>query len=587
MKVVKKKDLERLNEELRGIEGVATALGTHTSTGIPDDEKKINQRRKIFGSNTYKKPRPKGFFRAVYRPLDEFAILNDFVNVVAAVILFVAAYGIGSCMPSSARKSKAIISGDEIEVLRGGESKKVSKSEIVVGDVVCLKIGDEVPADGLFLRGNNLQLEERDSEISGRAVQVVNEENPFLFSGSQVVDGYGGCQMMVTSVGMKAKWCKMMRKPSCGSSDEKIDTVEDQVYKLTCSIRNKVGLPIALLGLIAFLARYFTGNTKNDEGKQEIINGKIKVEFWDSSLLEFIATAFITVVVVIPESLRLGVALTTFYSKKRLMADMEMVSDTSVSRCETMGSVTTICTSKTGILTMNRMEVKEFYLGEHSVLEKEAYLTNASTHVKNLLKEGIALNTSPSTPTDKAILSWAVRVLDMDMEVKCRCLVLRPDHRDDEADLNINSQKKKRSGVLMKREVDNTVHVHWKGEAEAILEMCSSYYDNSISRNPIDLDDEQKVKFRRIVQHMTERSLQCIAFAHNQVEPVDGCHTLKEDGLVLLGLVGIKDPCRPKMKAAVKDCQNAGVDVKIFTSDNISSAEDIARECGILLDTDD
>ncbi|XP_060671414.1 calcium-transporting ATPase 12, plasma membrane-type-like [Ziziphus jujuba] len=486
MKVVKGKNLKQLNEELRGIEGVATALGTHMRTGIPDDEKKIDKRRKIFGSNTYKKPRPKGFLVSIYRTLREFAILNAFMNLLAAFILFVAAYSIGSCIPSSACKSKAIISGDEIEVLRGGESKKVSKSEIVVGGVVCLKIGDKLPADGLFLRENNLQLvEEGDSEISDSAVQVVNEVNPFLFSGSQVVDGYGGCQMMVSSVGMK----------------------------------------------------------------------------------EFVATAFTIVVVVIPESLRLGVALTTFYSKKRMMADMEMVSDTSVSGCETMGSVTTIRTSKTGILTMNRM-VKEFYLGEHSVLEKEAYLTNASTHVKNLLKEGITLNTSRSTPTDKAILSWAVHVLDTDIEVKSRCPVLRPDHRVDEAPLNINSQKKKRSGVLMKREVDNTVHVHWKGEAEAILKMCSNYNDISISGNPINFNDEQKVKFRRIVQHTTERSLQCIAFAHNQVELVDGRHPLKEDGLVLLGLVGIKD-------------------VKMLTSDNISLAEDIARECGILLDIDD
>ncbi|XP_060671415.1 calcium-transporting ATPase 12, plasma membrane-type-like [Ziziphus jujuba] len=587
MKVVKEKNLEQLNDELGGIEGVATALGTHTRTGIPDDEKKIDQQRKKFGSNTYKMPRPKGFFRTLWRPLQEFAILIDFVNMLAAFILFVAAYGTGSCMPSSAHKSRANISEDEIKVLRGGQSNNVSKSEIVVGDVVCLKFGDEVPADGLFLRGNNLQLEERDSEISGRAVQVVNAENPFLFSGSQVVNPDGGGQMMVTSVGMKAKWCEMMGQHSCGSSDEEIVKVEDQVYVLTCSIRKKVGLPIALLGVIALLPRYFTGNTKSYEGNQEFVDGDIRVNFWDSSLLKFIGAAFTTVFTVIPESLRLGVALTTFYSKKRMMADMEMVSDTSVSCCETMGSVTTICTSKTGILTMNQMEVKKFYLGEHCVLESEAYSTNAPTHVKNLLKEGIALNTSPSTPTDKAILLWAVRVLDIDMEVESRCTVLRRDHRDDEAPLNLNSQKKKRSGVLMKREVDNTVHVHWKGEAEAILKMCSSCYDISISGNLIDLDDGRKVTFRRIVQHMTERSLQCIAFAHNQVELVDGPDPLKENGLVLLGLVGIKDPCRPKMKEAVKDCQNAGVDVKMFTSDNISSAKHIARECGILLDIDD
>nr|XP_015888090.1 calcium-transporting ATPase 12, plasma membrane-type-like [Ziziphus jujuba var. spinosa] len=164
------------------------------------------------------------------------------------------------------------------------------------------------------------------------------------------------------------------------------------------------------------------------------------------------------------------------------------------------------------------------------------------------------------------------------MGVKSKCTVLNHTAFDSQT---------KRSGVLMKRkeEVDSTgQHVHWKGEAEVILEMCSRYYDISGTIN--DLVDTQKVEFQRIIQGMKESGLHCIAFAHNYV--TDGNQEmLKEYGLVLLALVGMKYPCRPKMKEAVKECQNAGVDVKMITGDDVSLAKDIARECGILMDTDE
>ncbi|XWS53901.1 hypothetical protein CRYUN_Cryun10bG0040100 [Craigia yunnanensis] len=130
--------------------------------------------------------------------------------------------------------------------------------------------------------------------------------------------------------------------------------------------------------------------------------------------------------------------------------------------------------------------------------------------------------------------------------------------------------RKKRSGVLIGMNIDDTVHVQWKGAAEMILAMCSSYYDASGIVK--DLNDCERMKFEKIIQGMAASSLRCIAFAHKQIpeedyENLEEQKKLKEDSLTLLGLVGIKDPCRPGVKKAVEDCQYAGVNIKMITGD--------------------
>ncbi|XP_060671418.1 calcium-transporting ATPase 12, plasma membrane-type-like [Ziziphus jujuba] len=595
MKVVEKKDLDRLKTQLKGIEGVAKTLETDINNGIPDNEKKIARRRKMLGSNTYKKPAPQGLLISIWDSLRAFVVFKEFVSVFVSFFLFVAASAIGRHRPSRKKSKASNNTVNQIEVLRGGKIKKIPISEIVVGDVVCLNIEDKVPADGLFLKGNNLHVDESSMVEDGTDDREshnvkIDETNPFLFSGSRVVDGYG-CQMVVTSVGMKAKWCKILNQHSSKTSDRET-TVEERLNRFTYSIRIKIGLPIAIIGFVIMLGRYICGKATNIYGRREDFMSGLADEnykFLDSSLVQFVTTAFTTIVVAIPESLRFGVQLTIFFSKKRTMGEMQMVIDLSGS--ETMGSITAICTNKTGTLTMNHTKVTKFWLGQCS-LEKEASFSNVSNLVQNLLQEGIGLNTSSGrngTPTDKAILSWAIHDLHTDMKVKSRCAILRHCvcHDQEAATFSSQSQshKKLRSGILMKRMADNTEHIHWKGEAEVILEMCSSYYDKSGTIK--DLDDRQKEEFHRIIQGMTESSLQCIAFAGVGVDS-DGNHhqMLKENGLVLLALVGVtvEEPCRPEMKEAVKDCHNAKVDVKMFTGDDVSTAKHIARECGILTD---
>ncbi|KAK9747710.1 hypothetical protein RND81_02G010600 [Saponaria officinalis] len=148
---------------------------------------------------------------------------------------------------------------------------------------------------------------------------------------------------------------------------------------------------------------------------------------------------------------------------------------------------------------------------------------------------------------------------------------------------------KKRSGVMMKKNSDSTIHVHWKGAAEIILDLCSSYYTPDGTKRA--MDDDGRKRFGLIIEGMAASSLRCIAFAHTQVitaelasqtEQGSNQPKLKEEELTLLGIVGLKDPCRPEVKNAVETCKRAGVKIKMITGDNIFTAKAIATECGIL-----
>ncbi|KAL6343418.1 hypothetical protein AAG906_024783 [Vitis piasezkii] len=457
--VVKEKNLDQLRE-LGGVEGVADALKTHTKNGIHGAVEDVAERQETQNR--------------------QFEKLSKVSNNI------------------------------EVEVVRGGHRQKISIFDIVVGDVACLKIGDQVPADGLFLAGHSLQVDESSMTGESDHVEINSSQNPFLFSGTKAADGYA--QMLVTSVGINTTWGEMMSTISRDINEQ--TPLQARLNKLTSSI-GKVGLAVAFLVLVVLVVRYFTGNTEDENGNQEFNGSKTKADDMVNAMVRIIAAAVTIVVVAIPEGLPLAVTLTLAYSMKRMMADQAMVRK--LSACETMGSATTICTDKTGTLTLNQMKVTKYWLGKEPVEESSSIVTN----VLELIQQGVALNTTGSiyratsksefefsgSPTEKAILSWAVLELDMDMErLKQNYTILHVEA--------FNSEKK-RSGILMRKKADNKIHVHWKGAAEMILAMCSSYYDASGSMK--ELDDGERMTFVQIIQGMAASSLRCIAFAHKQI----------------------------------------------------------------------
>ncbi|KAH1083404.1 hypothetical protein J1N35_023165 [Gossypium stocksii] len=263
--------------------------------------------------------------------------------------------------------------------------------------------------------------------------------------------------------------------------------LQARLNKLTSAI-GKIGLAVAVLVLAVLLIRYFTGNTKDDQGNKEYIRGKTKFDSMMNSVVEIISVAITIVVVAIPEGLPLAVTLTLAYSMKQMMADHAMVRK--LSACETMGSATTICTDKTGTLTLNEMKVTEFRLGKELM---GSISSEIAPNVHKLLQQAVALNTTGTvykpnsrslpeisgSPTEKAILSWAVSDLGMNLD--------DPKQNDELIQVEAFNSENKRSGVLIRRKSGSggATQVHWKGAAEMILAMCSQYYVEVVQLKPL------------------------------------------------------------------------------------------------------
>ncbi|PKI32634.1 hypothetical protein CRG98_046981 [Punica granatum] len=486
--LVKEKDLDRIHK-LGGVEAVASALETDLSAGISSDPEDVSRRQRAFGSNTYKKPPAKGLL---------YFVVEAFKDLTILILLGCAALSLGF----------------------GIKEHGISDGWYDGGSIfVAVFLVIAVSSLSNFRQSRQF---EKLSRVSGNIqIEVIRNSRR-----QQVADGYA--RMIVTSVGMNTMWGEMM---SSINRDETEQTpLQVRLNKLTSSI-GKVGLAVAFLVLVVLLARYFTGTTKDENGNPEFVRGVSTADDIVNAVVGIVAAAVTIIVVAIPEGLPLAVTLTLAYSMKRMMSDQAMVRK--LSACETMGSATTICTDKTGTLTLNQMKF-EF----------------------------------SGSPTEKAILSWAVLELNMDMEEeKKKNTILQVEA--------FNSQKK-RSGVLLRSNADGSIHIHWKGAAEMVLAMCSSYYDASgVLR---DLDGEGMMKIENVIQGMAAMSLRCIAFAHKETSQT----RLEEDELTLLGLIGIKDPCRPGVKGAVEACHQAGVTIKMITGDNVFTAKAIATECGIL-----
>ncbi|CAN1137157.1 Calcium-transporting ATPase 12, plasma membrane-type [Linum perenne] len=595
--MVKEKDKVSLRS-LGGVRGIAASLGTDDSmSGVSSSN--VEKRKEMFGSNTYPKAPSKGLISFMLEAVNDttilillacaalslgFGIKQDGLkegwyeggSIIVAVMLVVIISALSNYRQGRQFEKLSKIGNDiGVEVVRdGGRRQKVSIFDVVVGDIVCLKIGDQIPADGLFLDGHSLQIDESSMTGESDHVEVDSVENPFMFSGCKVANGYG--RMVVTAVGMNTSWGEMMG--SISKHEEESTPLQARLNKLTSSI-GKVGLAVAFVVLVVMLVRYFTGHTTKDR----FVAGKTKTGDVMDAVVRIVAAAVTIVVVAIPEGLPLAVTLTLAYSMKRMMADQSMVRK--LSACETMGSATVVCTDKTGTLTLNQMKVTKLSLGLQLIDQVQVAFSTTSSVAAELLKQGIGLNTTGSvfkgasdskpeisgSPTEKAILSWGVTELGMDMEDLTKSF--------DVLQVETFNSEKKRSGVCVKTRVnDGMTVVHWKGAAEMIVRMCSSYLEIDGTVKSLDDGGESRSRVDNIIQGMAASSLRCIAFGYKEVTIVG----MPEDGLTLLGIVGLKDPCRPGAKEAVELCRSAGVQVKMITGDNVFTARAIATECGIL-----
>ncbi|KAH1232142.1 Calcium-transporting ATPase 8, plasma membrane-type [Glycine max] len=591
-------------QQYGGVVGLSNLLKTNPEKGIHGDEADLLKRRNAFGSNNYPRKKGRGFLMFMWDACKDLTLVILMVAAAASLALGIKSEGIKEGWYDGGSIAFAVIlvivvtaisdykqslqfrdlneekRNIHLEVVRGGRRVEISIYDIVVGDVIPLNIGNQVPADGVLITGHSLAIDE--SSMTGES-KIVHKDSkdPFLMSGCKVADGSGS--MLVTGVGVNTEWGLLMASISEDTGEETPLQVRLNGVATFIGI---VGLTVAVIVLIVLLARYFSGHTKNPDGSVQFTAGKTKVDDAIDGAIKIITVAVTIVVVAVPEGLPLAVTLTLAYSMRKMMADKALVRR--LSACETMGSATTICSDKTGTLTMNQMTVVEAYAGGKKI--DPPHKLESYPMLRSLLIEGVAQNTNGSvyapegaandvevsgSPTEKAILQWGIQV----------CFGTRSESSIIHV-FPFNSEKK-RGGVAIQT-ADSNIHIHWKGAAEIVLACCTGYVD--VNDQLVGMDEEKMTFFKKAIEDMAADSLRCVAIAYRSYEkekvPTNeellSQWSLPEDDLILLAIVGLKDPCRPGVKHAVELCQKAGVKVKMVTGDNVKTAKAIAVECGIL-----
>ncbi|XP_027353594.1 calcium-transporting ATPase 8, plasma membrane-type-like [Abrus precatorius] len=593
-------------QQYGGVAGISNLLKTNLEKGIHGDDADLLKRRNAFGSNNYPRKKGRSFLMFMWDACKDLTLIILMVAAAASLALGIKSEGITEGWYDGGSIAFAVIlvivvtaisdykqslqfrdlneekRNIHLEVIRGGRRVEISIYDIVVGDVIPLNIGNQVPADGILITGHSLAIDE--SSMTGES-KIVHKDSkdPFLMSGCKVADGSG--TMLVTGVGINTEWGLLMASISEDTGEETPLQVRLNGVATFIGI---VGLSVAVIVLIVLLARYFSGHTKNADGSVQFRAGRTKVGDAIDGAIKIVTVAVTIVVVAVPEGLPLAVTLTLAYSMRKMMADKALVRR--LSACETMGSATTICSDKTGTLTMNLMTVVEAYAGGKKI--DPPHKLESFPMLRSLLIEGVAQNTNGSvyapegasdvevsgSPTEKAILQWAIQ-LGMNFTAA----------RSESSIIHVfpfNSEKK-RGGVAIQT-ADSGIHIHWKGAAEIVLACCTGYID--ANDQLVEMDEEKMTFFKKAIEDMAADSLRCVAIAYRSYEkekvPTNEellAHwSLPEDDLVLLAIVGLKDPCRPGVKDAVHLCQKAGVKVKMVTGDNVKTAKAIAVECGIL-----
>ncbi|KAI5056341.1 hypothetical protein GOP47_0028159 [Adiantum capillus-veneris] len=580
-----------LYEKLGGLQGISSKLDIgDLDSGILGTDADVKERKEDFGENKYDEKPPRGFWVFVWEAFHDLTLIilvvcavislavgilsegistgwYDGVGILASILIVVFVTAISDYRQSlqfqELEKEKKKV---KVSVIRGGTRRTIFNHEVVVGDTIVLSTGDQVSADGIYVSGNSLTIDE--SSLTGESEPVhPSAEKPFLLSGTMVQNGEG--RMLVTAVGMRTEWGKLMAKLSEGGSRE---TPLQVRLNGVATIVGKIGLGFAVTTFLVLMVRFVIArfNEGWDNWRSEYL----------LQIVNYFATSVTILVVAVPEGLPLAVTLSLAYAMKQMMKDNALVRN--LSACETMGSATCICSDKTGTLTTNHMTVvKVCCFGFVEAADKVA--RKLSDESRGLFCEGIFLNTSGEiserdghhevhgSPTESAILELGMSLGGHFRNVRSRYHIVR---------VEPFSSATKRMLTLVK--LDNgKFRSYCKGASEIVLSMCGYKIDEGKTKAP--LDSEEKRKLEEVIRTFARESLRtlCLAFIDLDYAPGDD-EELPTAGLTFMGIVGIKDPVRPGVKEAVQLCFKAGIKVRMVTGDNIETASAIARECNIL-----
>lgn len=454
------------------------------------------------------------------------------------------------------------VNDDEpVRVIRNGHTMEVPKQSVVVGDIVVVESGDEVPADGELLESVSLSVDESmltGEPIASKSVAPTASDSEATFPtnhllrGTRVVEGHGVCR--VFAVGDATENGKVFH---AAQIDDSVRTPLNEQLDRLGSMISKLGYGIALLVLVGRMSVYLWGSGMEPFEWSEFI----------TYLLQTIMIAVTVVVVSVPEGLPMAVTLSLAYSMQKMLQTNNLVRK--MHACETMGATTVICTDKTGTLTENLMMVAEsqFYgaEGAGSRLVQEGLVLNSTA---TLDKASDGSTRVFGNPTEGALLLWLDREGVAIDEVASEAKVV--------AQIPFSTERKYMATIVQSPEGSFILYV--KGAPEMVLGL-SSQVEGAIDRQSI---EAELVKYQ-------SQAMRTLGFAYQKLERIEkgiseGKLVAKE--LTFLGIVAISDPVRVDVPPAIRECLTAGIDVKIVTGDTVATAREVARQIGLWQDGD-
>lgn len=474
-------------------------------------------------------------------------IENEFVEVIGIFLAIFLATTIGFYFERDAAKKFDVLTamGEEspVKVVRDGKVVEVPRRSVVVGDVVVLGVGDEVPADGKLIEATDLQIDE--SALTGEPIiskfTDVREDGATYPSNvalrsTMVMNGSG--RMVVTAVGDATEIGKVARKATELTS---VKTPLNLQLDRMAGLISKIGSTIAILAFVGFLAHDLLTNelwhTDNYLKMAEVV-------------LKYFMMSVTLIVMAVPEGLPMAVTLALALNMRRMLKTNNLVRK--LHACETMGAVTVICTDKTGTLTQNKMQVGEYYTVDND---------------ESLVRTAMALNSTAEldggkgigNPTESALLLWMQRNGFDYKAIRSENHVVWQ--------LPFSTERKFMATIA---DVSGRRYLFVKGAPEIVTRYC-------------DLTEGELADVRQQLLGYQNKAMRTLAFAYKELVDGEEKYDLKpeEAHLTLQGVAAISDPLREEVPGAVRQCRDAGVGVKIVTGDTKATAVEIARQIGI------
>ena len=539
--------------------------------GLTDEQ--VKQSREQHGKNVLTPPQRTSLWKLYldkYRdPIIQILLVAAFVSLILAFIeknfmetigIFVAVFlatTVGFYFERDAAKKfnllTALSEEQPVKVRRNGKVMEIPRHDVVVGDVVLVEVGDEVPADGELIVCNDLQMNE--STLTGEPVTEKSLEGGgdgayprnVILRSTMVMNGRG--EFVVTAVGDATEIGKVAKKSTEQTSVE--TPLHMQLDKLAKMI-SKVGSVVSVAAFFIFLIHDILTNPAWG-GKDYFYMAEI--------VLKYFMMAVTLIVMAVPEGLPMAITLSLALNMRRMLKSNNLVRK--LHACETMGAVTVICTDKTGTLTQNKMQVSALELkqGDEALLDTAIALNSTAE-----LNDGKPIG----NPTESALLLW------LDAHGK--------DYEELRKQVNVLKQlpfSTERKMMATLAEVDGETYLFVKGAPEIVMKKCI-------------IEDRMQRQSAEELDEWQHKAMRTLAFAYKKIETsimrtsrtstAEVVALLDANDLQLQAIAAIADPIRPDVPAAVQECRHAGIEVKVVTGDTAATALEIGKQIGVFED---